>query len=175
MSVKRVNKIYATLFMLPLLQRGCIWPFPPVHVCGENRDNICWKKKGDRAVFCIKARSPHVRLRHKHVSHSVLKRQFQPRVAAFQQWKRAERHRCSTVPCCYAFGRSEAKVHSPEVCVPLLWKLRKRRHERARSPSASIYYLMIEMPDVERNIDPPFFLPIKHIWFRMLYNHLCLI
>lgn len=36
---------------------------------------------------------------------------------------------------------------------PLLWKRRRRRQERARSLSASVYYGMITVQDVERKID----------------------
>lgn len=122
------------LFMLPLLQRGCIWPFLLVHVCGKSWDHICWKTKGDRAVFCVKVRSPHIRLRHKHVSHSVLKCQFHPRVAALQQWKRTGRHRCSNAPCYYAFGRSVAKVSSPEVCVPVAVETQKETSGTSLEP-----------------------------------------
>lgn len=95
-----------------------------------------WRQElnGGRWRCCVKARSPHVRLRYKHVSHAVLKRQFQTRVAALQEWKRTRRHRCWFVPCCCAFGRSERRVQSPEVCVPVALETQEETSGTSQEP-----------------------------------------
>lgn len=69
--------------------------------------------------------------------------------------------------------RSESVISGSLFGVPVALETQKERSGTSQEPkSASIYYdmmmmiMVIEVPDVERNVDPP----IKHICFRIVFH-----